>query len=105
MRRVLIESARSRGRLKRGGNLAKLELNDFLDSDEETTDLDQLLDLERQLKELESESSELAELVKLRFFAGLSMQDVAHCLEVSLSTAERRWRFARAWLAERMSSK
>ncbi|MEM7454940.1 MAG: ECF-type sigma factor [Planctomycetota bacterium] len=103
MRRVLVDSARARGRQKRGGKMARLELVDDQAADSGSVDPDQLLDLERHLHELESESPELAELVKLRFFAGLSMQVVANCLDTSLSTVERRWRFARAWLAGRMN--
>lgn len=102
MRRILIESARSRNRKKRGGNAARLELGEQHLGNMAAIDLDQLMDIEQRLAELGSESPELAELINLRFFAGLSMQDIANCLELSLSTVERKWRFARAWLADRL---
>jgi len=102
MRRILVESARARKRQKRGGGMAKAALDESLSAAEAVEDPDLLLDLEQRLEELQAESRELAELVQLRFFAGLSMPDVAACLEISLSTAERRWRFARAWLLEKI---
>ncbi|MEM0924807.1 MAG: sigma-70 family RNA polymerase sigma factor [Planctomycetota bacterium] len=103
MRRILIDSARARGRMKRGGRdpILSLDVGSIHPSVE--PNLDDVIDVNRGLQALESESAELAELVKLRFFAGLSMQEIADCLELSLSTVERRWRFARAWLIENLN--
>ncbi|MEM8666288.1 MAG: ECF-type sigma factor [Planctomycetota bacterium] len=105
MRRILVDSARSKARLKRGGDAVKRELSDSLGPSilqSSSLSMDHVLDLNEHLDQLESESKELADLVKLKFFVGLSMDEIANALDMSLSTVERRWRFARAWLAERM---
>jgi len=106
MRRILVDSARSKARHKRGGNHEKHSLSDSSAADQShrTEAIDEILDLNEHLDDLAAESMELANLVKLKFFAGLSMAEIADCLETSQSTVERRWRFARAWLAERMNS-
>jgi len=62
-----------------------------------------LLDLDDALKELEKEDPERAELVRLHFFSGLTIQECADLMEISKSTAERSWRFSRAWLKSRIS--
>lgn len=100
MRRILIESVRSKRRLKRGGEVAQVELRDSEIGAESSIHLDQVLDLNDAVSALEKEDPELAKIVKLRFFGGQSMESIAEMLGVSLSTIERRWRFARAWLAD-----
>jgi RNA polymerase sigma factor (TIGR02999 family) len=96
MRRILIDRARERHALKRGGGWRKLEL------DPSRLVLDaipaELLDLDRALSSLAAEDPKLAELVKLRFFAGLSISEAAEMLSISPSTADRQWAYARAWL-------
>lgn len=96
MRRILIDRARSKGRQKRGGRAKRLELNE-LDLAAPPPD-DELLDLDEALSKLEQEDRVKAELVKLRFFAGLSVEQAAVALGISRATADRFWAFARAWL-------
>ena len=100
MRRILIESVRSKRRLKRGGKAAQVELRESEIGAERTINLDEALDLNDAVSALEKEDPELAKIVKLRFFGGQSMESIAEMFGVSLSAIERRWRFARAWLAE-----
>lgn len=96
MRRILVDAARSRNRVKRGGDAVQQPLTGIsLPVQEWESDL---LGLHEALTELESESPDNAEIVQLRFFSGLTCEECADVLEVSLSTVERRWRFARAWL-------
>lgn len=96
MRRILIERARARGAAKRGGNLKRLELDP---SSLSVGDVPvELLDLDEALERLAEESPKQAELVNLRFFAGLTLPQAAEILSISISTAERHWAYARAWL-------
>ena len=100
MRRILIDEARSRNRAKRGGKAVHQSLTGIsLPESEWETDL---LSLHEALKELEQESPEYAEIVQLRFFSGLTCAECAQLLDVSLSTIEKRWRIARAWLRSKM---
>jgi RNA polymerase sigma factor (TIGR02999 family) len=100
MRRILVEQARRKGRLKRGGNLNRVTL-DQAEIKVETSQLD-LLALDDALAKLASESPEKAEIVRLRFFAGLSHEEVAELLGVSVVTVKRHWRYARVWLLRQM---
>ena len=96
MRRILIENARRKGRIRRGG--ARQRVN--LDEAQLITagPNDDLLDLDDALTRLADLDPVRAELVKLRFFAGLTMPAAAAALGISLATAERYWAFARSWL-------
>jgi hypothetical protein len=96
MRRILVEQARHRGRLKRGGNRQRVDL-DSACAVQEPPSLD-ILALDEALTNLARIEPVKAELVKLRFFAGLTMPQAAEALSVSLATAERHWTFAKAWL-------
>ncbi|MBS0263584.1 MAG: sigma-70 family RNA polymerase sigma factor [Planctomycetes bacterium] len=96
MRRILIDRARSKGRQKRGGGARRLELNE-LDLASPPPN-DDLLALDEALTRLEAEDRVKADLVKLRFFAGLSDAQAAAALGISRATAARYWAFARAWL-------
>ena len=96
MRRILIDRARSRGRQKRGGGARRLELAE-LDLACPPPDAD-LLDLDDALSKLEAMDPVKANLVKLRFFAGLTVEQAATALGISRATADRYWSFARAWL-------
>jgi len=96
MRRILVESARRKSRLKHGREHARVDL----DSGCQVTaapSLD-LLALDEALSRLAEIEPAKAELVKLRYFAGLTMPEAAAALDVSLATAERYWTFARSWL-------
>lgn len=96
MRRILINRARDRGRLKRGGGWRRLRLEhvnlSLSDPPEE------LLLLNDALDQLAQEDPVCAELVKLRFFAGLTLEEAARTLGVVRRTADRYWAFARSWL-------
>jgi RNA polymerase sigma factor (TIGR02999 family) len=96
MRRILIEKARRRKRVKHGGGRQRLDL-DAACSLVQTPD-DELLALDGALDRLAALAPVRAELVKLRFFAGLTMAEAAQALRISLTTAQRHWTFARAWL-------
>jgi RNA polymerase sigma factor (TIGR02999 family) len=98
MRRVLINRARDRGRLKRGGDRGRVDLEDFCDPFEAPDE--GLLDLDVALDRLAGAYPRPAELVKLRFFAGLSLDEAATTLGISARTADREWVFARAWLRD-----
>jgi RNA polymerase sigma factor (TIGR02999 family) len=101
MRRILVDSARSRKRIKRGGGLAKVELQD---ADLISQQDDELLALHEALELLAIEDARKAELVSLRYFGGLTNAQAAKQLDVSIATAERDWTFAKAWLRAKMES-
>lgn len=101
MRRILIENARRKRSLKRGGGLARCELHDG-DALVPLDDHEQLLDLDTALTRLAETEPELARLVELRYFAGLSNEQAAQALGVSPRTAKRHWSYARAWLRREM---
>lgn len=96
MRRILIEHARSRGRQKRGGDLRKLSLDIIHVA--ETVDLDQVIAMDAAIDGLREVSDRAADLVQLRFFAGLTEAEAAKAMGISERTARREWSFARAWL-------
>jgi RNA polymerase sigma factor (TIGR02999 family) len=96
MRRILVEKTRRKKRLKHGGGRLRVELEavGFL-AKGSSVDLEAL---DKALTKLEAEDPHKAELVKLRFFAGLTMPEIAQVLKISLATAERHWTYARTWL-------
>jgi RNA polymerase sigma factor (TIGR02999 family) len=100
MRRILVESARRKKRLKRGGELERVDL--------EAVELplpmpgEELLALDEALERLVAFNPRAGELVKLCFFVGLTQEQAARELGVSVSTAERLWAFARAWLFQEL---
>jgi RNA polymerase sigma factor (TIGR02999 family) len=104
MRQILIDHARAAGRQKRGGKGKRVELN--IDELHATLDFDpdQVLAIDEALNQLEQKDAGAAELVRLRFFAGLTMEEAAEATGVSLRTAERQWTYARAWLWRALSS-
>jgi RNA polymerase sigma factor (TIGR02999 family) len=99
MRRILIDHARTRGRIKRGGG-AKREPIDVADVADLATDPepDQILALDEAICRFEQQDQQAAQVVKLRFFAGLSVEETAASLGISQRTVKRDWQFARAWL-------
>jgi RNA polymerase sigma factor (TIGR02999 family) len=96
MRRILIEGARRKGRLKRGGNRQRVDLDD--------ADLvsmaapDELLVIDEAIAKLAAEDPQAAQLVRLRYFAGLSVEEAAEMSGLSRSSAYEHWSYARAWL-------
>lgn len=102
MRRILIESARRKGRQKRGGDRLRRDVAMVEAAvDEPGADI---LAVDEALLQLAQDHPEHADLVKLRYFAGLTLAEAAAALSMSTATAERRWRYARAWLARRLSN-
>ena len=97
MRRILIDRARHKQTRKAGGGRRRLDLDDIEPALEEENG-DRLLALDEALRQLEAEDPRKAELVKLRFFAGLTAGQAAAALGVSTSTAEKDWAYARSWL-------
>ncbi len=98
MRQVLVDHARRALRAKRGGG-AEREPLEGLPLSHDVSEMD-ILEIDDALKSLEEVDPELAQLVVLRYFGGYPMPEVAQLTGVSLSTAERRWRMARAWLRQ-----
>jgi len=96
MRRILIENARRKHALKRGVHLERVDLEDVEVAI--LTDGETLLLVNEALEKLEQEDPEAAQLVKLRFFAGMTNEEAGQALGVSARTAKRYWTFARAWL-------
>lgn len=96
MRRILIEQARRKKRIKHGGDLERVELVDVPVSAAQTKF--DLLELEEALVKLERVEPDKAQLVKLRYFAGLSNEEAAAALGISPATANRYWVYSRAWL-------
>lgn len=101
MRRILVEQARSKQCLKRGGGRRR-EPADF-DALLAGGPAQEVLDLHEALEQLAAHDPVKAKLVELRFFAGLTLEQAAACLGISLSSAERAWRYARAWLYTAMA--
>ena len=97
MRRILIDSARKRGRQCRGGDRQRLELSH--DDLSISVPVEELLQIDEVLDRLGREDPHATELVKLRYFAGLSVEEAAKVMGISRATAYRHWAYARAWLA------
>jgi len=101
MRRILIENARRKRRLERGGGRNRVELGDADLAIEGPSD--DLLALDEAISRLATIDKTKAELVKLRYFAGLTLEQAADILGLSTTTAKRYWTYARAWLYRAMA--
>jgi RNA polymerase sigma factor (TIGR02999 family) len=101
MRRVLVDHARDRHRLKRGGGRRRVDLDRLTDLAAATDD--DLLELDDALDRLAKDYPVAAELVKMRFFAGMTRAEAADALGLSDRTADRYWVFARTWLADALT--
>ena len=102
MRQILVEHARRRGAKKRGGTRARESLTSADVGSEE--DLDLVLSIDESLEALRAEDPRAAQVVELRFFGGLEMEEIAAALEISERTAHREWAFAKARLAQMLAS-
>ena len=102
MRNLIIDHARRRKNQKRGGNVPKLSLDEARDHaipvDARLSDLDEALD------RLEKMDQRSARIVELRFFGGLTEQEVANLMGISVATVKRDWEFARSWLLAQLNS-
>ncbi len=96
MRLILLQHARDRGRIKRGGNRRRVAINVLeLAADH---DSEEILALIEAIRHLEEQDAQLGQIVRLRFYAGLGIEDTAAALGLSQRTVKRRWRYARVWL-------
>lgn len=103
MRRILIEHARSKSAIKRGGRFERVELDDHPPISWSGENVDDLLSLDEALSKLEAESPDKAQLVKLRYFAGLTLTEVARVMGISERTAKRYWVYAKARLFDELN--
>jgi RNA polymerase sigma factor (TIGR02999 family) len=101
MRRILVDHARSHEAAKRGGEIQRVSLDQSPDLAADTSPA--LPELDDALAALEQHDTDLAKVVELRFFGGMSNEEIASLLGVSVPTVVRRWRLAKAWLYERLS--
>ena len=98
MRRILIENARRKQSLKHGGGRKRIELDEAVLGKDNDTTADDLIALDEALDKLSKRDKVKADLVKLRYFAGLTIEQTAEILSISATTAKRYWAYARAWL-------
>jgi RNA polymerase sigma factor (TIGR02999 family) len=98
MRRILVDRARDKGRLKRGGGQRRIDLDKIKTAVD--TDAQDLLAVNEAVEQLAEENRVCANVVKMRFFVGLSVDETASLLGISSRTAKRYWVYARAWLYE-----
>jgi RNA polymerase sigma factor (TIGR02999 family) len=103
MRRILVDKARRKTAQKRGGGVRPEEL--FESRIELRAPPDEVLAVHEALDELGSHEPVAARVVKLRYFVGMTVPEIAESLELSVSTVERQWRYARAWLKAAMQSR
>ncbi len=101
MRRILVERARQRAALKRGGGAERVSLDD-LEIPMSAADDERLLAVDDALEKLAAGHPREAEVVKLRYFVGMTFEEAASVLSISLRTAKARWAYARAWLRVEM---
>jgi len=104
MRQVLVDAAEYRMAQKRGGGAADVTLAEEIRSGR-TVEAADLIDLDRAMRELAAEHARAAEVVEMRIFTGLSLEETAMALQVSQPTVTRDWRFARAWLSDRLDQR
>src|SRR4030042_2025291 len=98
MRRILVENARQKGRIKHGGGFQRVELNEPAPAEPDNHIADELIALDEALERFAQKDKLKADLVKLRYFAGLTIPQAAEILNISHATAERHWVYARCWL-------
>jgi RNA polymerase sigma factor (TIGR02999 family) len=102
MRRVLVDQARQKNRLKRGGDKKRIELEEF--GVPLTSPVDDILALDAALERLQADDPRKAQIVSLRYFAGLSREETAAALDISLATVDREWRYIIARLHRELAA-
>ena len=100
IRRILVDHARRRNRLKRGGDLIRVTLSDTTAPQEPVFDM---MDLNEALDKLDSQSTRDRQIVELKYFGGLTELEIAKVLDVGERTVRRRWSFARTWLYKELN--
>jgi len=103
MRRILIENARRKRTAKRGGHQKRVGLSESILTGKDNTALDDIIALDEALQKLETKEKLKADIIKLRFYAGLTVEQSAKSLGISLTTAKDHWAYARAWLLREVS--
>jgi RNA polymerase sigma factor (TIGR02999 family) len=103
MRRILIDHARARGTDKRGGQKVRLNLSSVLDL-AAAPESEEIVALDEALSRLEQQTPEAAAVVRLRFYAGLSVDETAEAMGIAPRTVDREWAYARAWLFRELRS-
>ena len=114
MRRILVERARRRQRVRHGGGRQRLDLEqleaaqltlaDHVDAADELGAADEIVALDEALVRLAAHEPQAADIVKLRYFAGLTAEQAADALDISLRTANRHWAYAKAWLYQQLNN-
>lgn len=104
MRRILVDHARAKNAAKRGGEFDRVLLNNDIAATSSELELDDLVALDDALTKLAVEAPAKAQLVQLRYFAGLNLEEAAAAMGISVATAKRYWVFARAWLFKELQS-
>ncbi|MHC4299083.1 MAG: ECF-type sigma factor [Planctomycetota bacterium] len=105
MRRILIENARRKKSIKYGAGLERVDLDETGIAGSNEHVADNIVDLDEALAKLTNQDKAKADLVKLRYFAGLTIQQAAQVLSISHATAERHWDYARSWLHAEIKQK
>jgi RNA polymerase sigma factor (TIGR02999 family) len=106
MRRILVDHARSTHRLKRGADAPKVSLDEGTAAGETSAlDLADILTLDRALEDLQALDPRQCQIVELRFFGGLTVEEIADAMTISTGTVKRDWTIARAWLYQRLAAK
>lgn len=100
MRRLLVERARRKKRLRHGGGRQRVDLDSQLLFSDDGDDA--LIALDEALEQLATEEPQTAEVVKLRYFAGLTIEETAAAMHISVRTVNRHWTYARAWLYQQL---
>jgi RNA polymerase sigma factor (TIGR02999 family) len=100
MRRILVENARRKNRLRHGQGFQRIDFDAALEVAAEADD--NLLALDEALQQLAAEEPSAAQVVKLRYFAGLTIEQAAQALDISVRTANRHWAYAKAWLYDQL---
>jgi RNA polymerase sigma factor (TIGR02999 family) len=102
MREILVDQARRKAALKRGGEMQRkeLEVNDIVIE----SPIENIIALDEALQKLEAQDSQKSQIVMLKFFTGLTMDEIARELGVSKSSIERQWRYIRAWLYKELDT-
>ena len=103
MRRILIERARRRQAIRHGGEHERIDFEDLQGVPQSMNDDQHVIDLNDALSKLAEEDERKAELVKLRYFVGLTIEEASETLGISTPTAKRWWAYSRSWLFEEMS--
>jgi RNA polymerase sigma factor (TIGR02999 family) len=100
MRRILLNRARDKKRFKRGGDRSRIDLEQVAAALD--TPADDLIEIDEAISDLAERDSVSADLVKLRFFAGLSLKDASAALGITRRQGDRHWAYARAWMFDRL---